>query len=90
MLRLQSISLLLALAVTAPGHARLIEAWTYQEMFDKADLVVIADATSTKDTEERSTLIGVPVIGVATEFKTSLVMKAPTTRQRSFCITTAR
>ena len=56
-----------------------MRSWTYQEMFDKADLVVVAEGISTKDTEERSTLTdvrpNVSVIGVTSEFKTRLVLK---------------
>jgi hypothetical protein len=50
-------------------------------MYDKADLVVIAYGVSTRDTAERTTLSDlephVPVIGVVSEFKTSLVLKGP-------------
>jgi hypothetical protein len=66
-------------AAAAPCSARIMRSWAYQEMFDKADLVVVAEGVSTKDTEERSTLTdvhpNVPVIGVTTEFKTRLVLK---------------
>jgi hypothetical protein len=45
-------------------------------MFDKADLVVIARPTSTKDTDERSTVLhDIPVVGVSTEFDARLVLK---------------
>ena len=54
------------------------EAQTYQEMFDKADLVVIARALETKDTSERSKLLhDVDVIGVETEFVTRVTLKGP-------------
>lgn len=47
-------------------------------MFDKADLVVVADVISSKDTDERSTLLDdVKVIGVVTDFKSRLVLKGP-------------
>ncbi len=36
--------------------ARLLEGATYQQMFDKASLVVIAKALASKDTEERARL----------------------------------
>jgi hypothetical protein len=59
--------------------ARIVKPWTYQEMFDKADLVVVAEALSTKDTGERSTLQDlephVGVIGIVTEFKSRLILK---------------
>jgi len=54
------------------------EAQTYREMFDKADLVVIATALGTKDTTERSKLLDtVDVIGVETEFATRVTLKGP-------------
>lgn len=52
---------------------------TYQQMFDKADLVVIADWDGMKETDERGTLRdfdpAIKVIGVTTEFKIKLVLK---------------
>jgi len=48
-------------------------------MFDKADLVVIAYSLSTKDTDEHTSLNDltphVAVVGVVTEFKSSVVLK---------------
>ena len=71
------IILLLLLTFNLPGllTARIIESWTYQEMFDKADLVVIARTVSTNDTDERSALLDLKVIGVISEFKSLLVLK---------------
>jgi hypothetical protein len=72
------VSLLLTLVGARLLLARLIEPWTYKEMFDKADLVAIAYVISTKDTEERTTLLGsIKVVGVTTEFKSALVLKGP-------------
>jgi len=48
--------LLLLIALPVLVSARLIQSWSYQEMFDKADLVVIAKPVATKDTAETSTL----------------------------------
>ena len=52
---------------------------TYQQMLDKADLVMIADWDGIKETDERTTLRdfepAIRVIGVTTEFKTKLVVK---------------
>lgn len=52
---------------------------TYQQMFDRADLVAMADWEAVKETNERTTLQdfdpAVKVIGVTTEFKTKLVLK---------------
>ena len=72
------LSLAILLGATAVATARLTRAWTYQEMFDAADLVVIARPTSTKDTDERSKVLDdIPVVGVFTEFETRLVLKGP-------------
>ena len=74
--------LVLVLSVTlASGQLTVIgrvptEAQTYQEMFDKADLVVIASSISTKETKEQLKLLGtVDVVGVETEFVTRLTLK---------------
>jgi hypothetical protein len=52
---------------------------TYQQMFDKADLVAIADWDGTKETDERTILRdfdpAIKVVGVTTEFKAKLVLK---------------
>lgn len=73
--------LLLALSVPEPLVARFTRDWTDQEVFDKADLVVIATVVSSSDTKERITLPEIDsrnqVIGVETEFQTSLVLKGP-------------
>lgn len=70
---------LLLLVVPLVSNARLMRAWTYQEMFDKADLVVIARPLATKDTTEKAGLppFGphVEVIGLSTEFEARTVMK---------------
>jgi hypothetical protein len=63
------------LAIVPNSGARITKAWRYQEMFDKADLVVIARVVTTKDTAEHSTLLSLNVIGVETEFKTHLILK---------------
>ena len=68
--------LLLAFTVSVPG--RPMEAATYQEMFGKADLIVIAKPLSSKDTEESTLLPGweyVHAVGINTEFETRLVFK---------------
>jgi hypothetical protein len=61
------------------ADARFVTAWTYDEMFAKSDLVIIARFKSSKDTGERSTLndISPPssVIGVVSEFETLFTFK---------------
>jgi len=62
--------------------ARIVKTWSYQDMFDKADLVVIARFISTKDTDERTSLRDLEppsnVVGVVSEFETLLTMKGST------------
>jgi len=69
----------MSLSVPVHSFGRITKGWTYQELFDKADLVVVATVIATKDTEERTTLKditpAVAVIGVVTEFETRLVLK---------------
>ncbi|MBX6334968.1 hypothetical protein IRY61_06565 [Candidatus Saccharibacteria bacterium] len=59
--------------------AGLMYAWSYQEMFDKANFVVIASPVWNKDTDERSQMPGVgdivPLVGVNTEFRVRAVLK---------------
>ena len=82
------LSLLLLLTVPASVIGRFMEAASYEEMFKKANLVVIARPLSTKETKERTTLDkltlhglrsldgpAIPVIGLHTEFETHLVLK---------------
>ena len=76
-----SLLFLLALSVLQPAKARLTRGWTDHEIFERADLVVIATVLSSKDTKERATLPdiqpGVHVVGVETEFQTLAVLKGP-------------
>jgi hypothetical protein len=72
-----TISLLL-LAIPALCFGRLMKGWTYQELFDQADLVVIGTPITTEDTKEKGGLpewTTIDSVGVATEFKISVVMK---------------
>jgi hypothetical protein len=71
-------AILWAISTAHPASWRLIDARTFEELFTKADFVVIAKPISaTRDTPERSVLqdIQEPVIGVITEFQTLLVLK---------------
>ena len=68
------------LALPTVVSARLMTGWMeLAQVWDKADLVVIAKAVSTKDTAERTTLgdLQPPLeaTGVETEFETQLVFK---------------
>ena len=77
--------LLLLIALPVFVSARLMQAWSYQEMFDKADMVVIAKPTATKDTAETNILpnIGpdIKVKGLATDFDVRTVMKGDRTNR---------
>jgi hypothetical protein len=77
-----------ALVLVAPNlNARIVQHWSYQELFDKSDLVVIGTANGTQDTREQADLpgikqvtpdnktIGVPAIGVETKFEIAAVLK---------------
>ncbi|MBA4148411.1 MAG: hypothetical protein H0X66_09880 [Verrucomicrobia bacterium] len=57
---------------------RIVRPWSYQELLDKADLMVIATPTATNDTKEHGDhpdRIGQPVIGIETGFAVSAVLK---------------
>ena len=74
--------LLIVVTIVPMGaFARITKAWTYQELFEAAEFVVIAKAVSTRDTDER-TVLGdveppVSVIGLVTEFETRVILKGP-------------
>ena len=61
------------------AHGRPMRTWSYQELTDQADLVVIAKPVSTTNTTEHSVLPntapGVRVIGVNTDFKVLVALK---------------
>ena len=70
---------ILILATTLLAQARLVSSWTYQQLFDQADLVVIAKPVATQDTSEQSVLPNIApdvhVVGLSTDFDVSVVMK---------------
>ena len=69
---------LLMLAFLSETNARLTKLWSYQEMFDLADLVAVAKPISTEDTSEKGKLPegpAVDVVGVTTKLEIHLVMK---------------
>src|SRR5689334_4304386 len=73
------IAAFLILATVLLAQARLMKSWSYQELYDQSDLVVIAKPISTQDTTEKATLPNIApdvrVVGLSTEFDVSLVMK---------------
>jgi hypothetical protein len=70
---------LLLVTLWQPASARIMRGWTYQEMLDQSDLVVIARPVATKNTPERTILPhiapDVHVLGVETDFEVSAVLK---------------
>jgi len=71
-------AIVLSISVIHSISARLVYDWSYQELFDKSDFVVIAKPlTQTRDANERSTLqdIQQDVVGVISEFQTLAVFK---------------
>lgn len=58
--------------------ARTTRTWSYQQLLDKSDLVVIATPTATSDTKEQMNLpeyLAMRAIGVETQFRVSTVLK---------------
>lgn len=60
-------------------QARTMRTWSYQELYDQADLVAIAKAISTQDITEEAVLPNIApdvhVVGLSSEFDISVVMK---------------
>ena len=52
----RTIAVFLLLATALLAQARLMKSWSYQELYDQSDLVVIARPISTHDTSEKATL----------------------------------
>ena len=80
------LTLLLLLALPLVVAARVVRAWSYQEMFDQADLVVIAKPTATGDAEDKGRVTDFSrpyeVIAVATEMEARVIMKGEKTTNR--------
>jgi hypothetical protein len=82
-LRFFVLALAVILISTGIVGARMVRMWSYQELLDKSDLVVIATATGTNDTNEHLNnfqgFVGQPAIGVETKFEVSAVLKGDKT-----------
>jgi len=69
----------LILTAALLAQARKMRSWSYQEVYDQADLVVIAKPISTQDASEKAVLPNISpdvhVVGLSTEFAISVVMK---------------
>lgn len=76
-------ALLLLLVVPGVSPARITTAWTYQAMYEKADLVVIAKPMSTSQSEEKALLPNFSpetrVIELQTMFSVGVVLKGAKT-----------
>lgn len=70
--------LLLIFVMPSLLDARMAESWTYQEMFDKANLVVIATHIASNPIEEHTLVLrNIKVRGVLSTFRSLLVLKGP-------------
>jgi hypothetical protein len=69
----------LIFAAAFMADARAVKPWAYQELYDQADVVVVARPTGTQDTPQHWILPEIRphihVIGLSTDFEVSLVMK---------------
>jgi hypothetical protein len=66
------------IVLTDVAMARIVRPWSYQELLEASDLVVIASPTASNDTTEHIDLPGFDgqrVIGVETKFAVSGVLK---------------
>jgi hypothetical protein len=84
--RIAILALALLCVATMLAVGRIVKTWTFEEMFAKADLVVIGQVASTTDTTEsielRDLEPSIQVVGVTTEFRTLLVLKGLNTIDR--------
>src|SRR5438552_17370373 len=69
----------LILAAALLAQAREMRSWSYQELYDQADLVVIAKPISAQDASEKAVLPNIApnvhVVGLSTQFDISVVIK---------------
>jgi hypothetical protein len=70
---------ILILATTIVAQARIVKRWSYQELYDQSDLIVIAKYISSEGTTEQWVLPNispnVDVIGMSSNFAVFLVLK---------------
>ena len=70
---------LLIFATVCSAHARIMSGWLYKDLYEQADLVIIAKPVSTQATTEKTTLPNIApdihVVGLSTEVEISVVMK---------------
>ena len=72
------ITSLMLLALASSSMGRAVKVWSYQELFDQADLVIIGRPISTKDIKEKEKRPAAPTVGVeavAIEFEIQGAMK---------------
>lgn len=63
------------LSLTSAGGARPVALSSYREMYKRADIVVIATPTDTRDLSQRRKLLDLPAVGVETSFKVQALLK---------------
>jgi hypothetical protein len=78
-LRLLALVILFLPGFTGTIVARGVAMWSYQELIDKSDLVVLATPTATGYTKETIGIIGQQAIGVETKFTIIAVFKGDKT-----------
>lgn len=77
-MRFISLAALFFVVSVGMASARAVQSWSYAELLDKSDLVVIATPAGTSDTQEHIDMPGFAgehVIGVETKFVVSAVLK---------------
>lgn len=71
--------IVILILATTIAQARIVRMWSYQELYDQSDLIVIAKHISTEDTGEQAVLPNispdVDVVGVSSKFAVFLVLK---------------
>jgi hypothetical protein len=67
----------LLIGTSVPCHARLHRAWTHRDLTNEADLIVIATATGTADTDDKLGAAGwqTQMVGVNTTFDVGATLK---------------
>ena len=66
----------------SPASARPVKLWSFQELTEQAELVIIARPSAVRDTGQKTTLAAYPVISVETTFEVLAVLKGKKDTQR--------
>lgn len=66
----------LSFVAAAPAAGQISRLWSFEDLMNEADLVVIAARVATRDTDYRTTLgASFPVVELRTEFNVAVVLK---------------